>query len=177
LSRVSYRNSGKLGTMGLETEYRYIGASFDILVNYSYYRKIKDNEDVRNVYGLPEDINKFYLQAFAAHKANLLIGCKISKNISFYPSLNFFGKRYGYVLENQAPKEFNPTYILNLNIRLQDLFIDNFDVDLGIRNIIGEDFSYINPYNSEHAPLPGLDRAVVIKLSYRFNDLDFGQKK
>jgi outer membrane receptor for ferrienterochelin and colicin len=163
-ARASYKNSGKLGTQGLESEIKIVGRKFSLFLNYSYCQKSKDNKDVQGIY-----VDSLSGNLFAApkHSLGMLMSFKLSDKLSLNPSLTYMGERFGYVRYDLPLAIFDPTYLININFIWKDVIQEHLDLSVGIHNLLNEDFKFLNPFYG-HAPLPAFDQAFQIKVNYRF---------
>ncbi|MBC7865886.1 MAG: TonB-dependent receptor plug domain-containing protein [Bacteroidia bacterium] len=170
----SYRNFGHSGTRGVEVEYRFKEKWGYINFNYSFYtangkKKIDD-------YRVSED--SAALLGFANHKFNLNASFKIKETgLSINPSLSFFGTRWAYTsvdsLGTSVLEKINPSILTNLSINY-DSPVKGLTIGIGCYNLLDDKFSFIQPYNGYHAPLPGPSREIVLRLRY---ELKFKKKE
>lgn len=171
-----YANLEKLGTRGIEGEYKIVKHKFTFGVNASYYRVIENTVDAYKVKG-DNDV----LLGFPSLKANAFASIKANYQISINPSVSLFGERYGYISgtitgfdENNVPaienilKRFAPKVLFNINIKTDDLFLDGLQMDLGIKNIFNSDFEYIQPFPGYVAPVPANNSSLILRLYYEF---------
>ena len=163
----SYYNAGKFGTRGLETVYQYRGEKASLMCNYSFYQ-VSENNVASYAVALDED----YFLAFPQHRLNLITTLELSDMVSVTPSLSFFGDRYGYAYDEDAGsanlQKFDPTTLINLNLRIVDWLKEGTDISLGVRNITDTDYDYIQPYDGGHAPLPSQTRSIYLSLLSEF---------
>lgn len=162
----AYHNIGETGSRGVELEYKFRDKWGFINLNYAFYT-VAGKEKIAD-YEVPE--NKSVLLAFPSHKINLGAGFNITKQFSINPSVSYRGERYGYTsidtLGNGVIEKFSPMVLANIFLRYEDLFIKGLDLGVGVYDIFDQRVKYIQPYNSNHAPLPGPSREFIVKLSY-----------
>lgn len=171
-----YDNLDKIGTRGIEGEYKIVKKNFRFGLNASYYKVVENSVDAYKVKG-DNDV----LLGFPSLKANIFAGVNVNPQISINPSLSLFGERYGYiggiikeVDENDVPviehllKRFPAKLLLNINIKTDDLFLDGLQMDLGFRNIFNSDFEYIQPFPGFVAPIPANNSSLTLRLYYEF---------
>ena len=88
------------------------------------------------------------------------------------PSIVWMSERYSYVSEdvdgNQFIGRLPPMALVNLFVDYRDVAGKGLDIGLGGYNLTGEKFKFIQPYSSEHAPLPGMGTEVMLRLSYQY---------
>jgi outer membrane receptor for ferrienterochelin and colicin len=163
----AYHNVGSNGTRGGEFEYKIKDHWGYINLNYSFYTasgkgKIED-------YEVPQ--NKSVLLAFSAHKANLNVNFNYTRHFTINPSVSFQSDRYACTsidtMGNGIIEKLPAVVYANLFLRYVNI-VKGLDVGVGVYNIFNERVRYIQPYNSLHAPLPGLSREFAIKVSYSF---------
>ena len=168
LHNDAYINFGKSGTQGIEAEYRLKGSWGYFTLNYSYYSAA--NKPKVDKYAVAN--NSSALLGFANHKVNLTSSFNITKNLSFNPSVSIYGPRWGYVPSDSvgisALKQFDPTALINFFIRYNTP-LKGLTFGLGVYDILNQKFHFIQPYNSDHPPLPGPSREIVFRLSYTLN--------
>ncbi len=88
--------------------------------------------------------------------------------------MTFLGERYAYtsydpVADDVLPEKYDPLLLTNIYINYRNIFIKGLNFGIGAYNILDSEYSFIQPYNGWHAPVPGHGREFVFKLSYTFN--------
>lgn len=162
-----YVNSDKLGTRGVELEYRLRGRLGYATLNYSYYRAAYRGAASLLV---PGQDNLFL--GFPAHKAGVTVSWQATEHLSVNPNLVFLSKRYGYNRQDPGSGdpllyEDDPLYLVNLYLQYRDVFWKGLDLGAGVYDLFGQNYRFIQPYNAGHAPLPGPSREYLIKVVYR----------
>ena len=169
----AYHNSGSTGTRGFEIDYKYKNALGYADFNIAYYTA-RGKEKSEN-YLVPT--NTDMLLAFPGLVANGLVNIRLSDRISLNPSLSWIGSRYeiaGLDAEgNNIFKKRRPELIANVFAGLQQYKVKGLSVSAGCANIFNSKNRFIQPYNSNHAPLPGRSREFRVTLRY---DLDQSKK-
>lgn len=158
----SYINYDKSGTRGVEVEYRYKANIGYITANYSLYQAHKQRADVLKVQG-----HSNLTLAFPAHKITLSGNIKLFKGLSINPVAIFYSARYGYNTKQQLYK-VNPTTLLSTYINYDDV-IPNLSIGIGIYDILGQNYQFIQAYRSYYDALPGPGREFLIRLRYKFS--------
>ncbi len=165
----AYHNFGKSGSRGLEMEYRVKDKWGYGIVNYSYYTVA--HKPMVSDYAV--EGNSSMVLAFPAHKINFSGSFYITPHFSVNPSILYRGERYGYTSADTAGvpviEWFRPVVLSNLFLRYTDFLTKGLDCGIGVYNLFNKSYSFIQPYNGYHAPLPGPSRELVIKVSYRMN--------
>ena len=168
-----YHNSGSTGTRGFEIDYKIksgFGYSDLNIAYYSALGKIKSEN-----YQVTTDEN--LLLAFPGLVMNWLLNLKVNEQISINPSVSWVGQRYDITGTdadgNNTYKKHRPELLANLFAGIDHLKIKGMSASIGCANLLNEKGAFIQPYNSNHAPLPGRSREYRITIRY---DLD-GSKK
>ena len=173
LQTDNYKNFGGSGSKGVEVEYRIRDKWGYIILNYSNYsvagkQKITDYV----VHG-----NEHMLLAFPNHKANLNASFKAGKYFSISPTLSFIGERYGYTAfdtaGNSVLTKFSALLLANLFVNTTN-YVKGLTIGAGCYDILDSEFGFIQPYNGNHAVLPGPSREIIVKATY---EIKAGKKK
>ena len=153
----TYENTGEIKTYGIEAE---VFARFDGFGGFANGSYAKPISGTANTY-------------LTSDKDNFLASPPIKINSGLYkdfgplriaPSMTFLSKRYGSIADGST-KSYDPLAITNLNITYKDIIKDVLDISLYGGNIFGSKYTLIQPYNGGHAPLPALDRKVILTLT------------
>jgi hypothetical protein len=167
IDREGYLNGEQIQSIGFELEYL---SKFDwgsLSLNYSHYSAGVSEEPI---YEVPSQ-ERSYL-GLANHKVTFSGNYKASEQISFNPSFVMLGSRYGYASldqdNNPIEEEFNPVYMLNLYTIYKPKNLSDLEFGLGLYNILGSNFKFIQPANNGHAPLPGLSPEIMARITYTF---------
>lgn len=164
-----YRNApNKIGSQGLEAEYKYKSSKLSLGMMYSYYTlKNKLVDSTNFVLGQPQ-----LSLGNAQHKLALYASYKVSDKFFISPSIHYLSKRYGYTSMDAMNKPIlqtiDPQCILSIYFGSNQL-VKNCNLGLGINNIADNKVWYIQTYNSLHAPLPGMGRDIYLKLNYNIH--------
>ncbi len=166
----TYSNFGKIGTQGVEAEFRYRDLELGyVTIGYSYYQQTEKEEDA-TIFQAPG--NNDYTIAMPAHKITLNGSYKVNDKLRVNPSFYYISKRYGYNSIDQfglsVLESFNPSLLVNLFINYE--FKEGFKIGLGVYDLAAEGFDYIQPYDAYHAIFPGPSREFIFKLSYNYHD-------
>lgn len=162
----TYLNFDKSGTRGIETEYKVQYAKFTLGINYSYYRA-KDNINAAP-YQIPN--NKNALLGIPNHKFGFIATYQVTKNFSVNPGATFMSSKYavtgvdntnGYIIS-----EIDAKYLVNLNLRYQNLFVKHLECNLAVYDIFNQQVNYVQAYKGGLGPLPGTGTEVVLRLAY-----------
>jgi hypothetical protein len=156
-----YQNFSRMGSRGLEVEYRAIEKWGFFTLNYAFY-SAAGKEKVA-LYQVPgkQDV----LLAFPAHQVNLSSQIKFAPHWSLSPSASLMSTRYGFQT-SESLKRFAPTALVNLYIRRTHLLTKGLEAGLGVYDAMNQRFVFLQPYNGGHAPLPGPSREWLIRLNY-----------
>jgi iron complex outermembrane recepter protein len=167
-----YSNYENVTNIGMELEYKIRQNWGYAAVNYSYYTVQENNVELYSAADLTDNA----LLAFPNNKINLIASFRLNKDITINPTLTFLGTRYGYRtvkwITDEIPlsilEEFDPITLLNLYINYNNLISEGLSLGVGVYDLLGADYEYIQPYNSYHAPLPGTTREIFVRLGYNF---------
>lgn len=162
----AYKNESRIGTRGLEAEYRFRDHWGHLALRYAYYRTTKTGSDIFRVPG-HDDV----FVGFPAHKVTLDAGYKVTRHLNLNTTLVFVGDRYGFDhvdpdTGEPAVSRHDPELVANLYLLYRDAFWKGVDVGLGVFDLFGANHEFIEPYNGGHAPLPGPGREYVLRISY-----------
>lgn len=166
-----YGNLDKIGSQGIELEYKILKNRFNFGLNLSYYRITENTLELYKVNPNEKDV-----LGFPSLKMNAFAGIKFAEGLSINPSLSYIGERYGYIkgFLPTAPnepithvlKEFDPTIIINLNFRTHDLFLSGLQLDLGVNNLLNSNYEYIQAFRGNNAPLPAASTSLTLRAMY-----------
>lgn len=163
----TYVNQPEVGTRGFEIEYRNKYAIGYANLTYSFY-VVSENKVPQ--YAVPGDRDQ--LLAFPQHKVTLNGNLKVNERFSLNPSFIWTSERYGYDFDpassGKSLQEFDPELIANLYLLYRDAFTPGLDVGFGVFDIFGANHAFVQPYDGDHAPLPGPSREFFTKISYRW---------
>jgi outer membrane receptor for ferrienterochelin and colicin len=169
-----YLNADKIGTRGIETEFRWRDQKNYLTLNHSYYRATDSSIANFRVYNFQTNTvtnDKLFL-GFPAHKVSLNANYQVMPKLFVNPSLVYYSSRYGYNAVDAAGKlvlnKYNPSVLTNVMVRYQDFLARNLDIGVGVHNLFNEDYKFIQPYNDGHAPLPDQSREIMFKVWYAF---------
>lgn len=163
----SYANFSRTGTRGVDLDGRWRFGSHYATLTYSFYAAAGKNEIEK--YAVPDNDNA--LLALPQHKVTLVVSYELVPGLSVNPSMMAIGERYGY-LSVDAPggteligKE-DATVLANLYVRYRVAGLEGLELGLGVFNIFGEKYRFLQPYDGYHAPYPGQSREVLARVSY-----------
>lgn len=165
----SYLNYERMGTQGLEMEYKIKKAAWNASLSYSFYQTLADNTvETYQIEG-KENLNL----GIPAHKLGLASSFRVGKVFFVSPSLVHRSIRYAYMAlddeENPVPGSLKANTQLNLYLHHDDLLTDGLTVGFGIYNILDQDNAITQPYNGGYAPIPIVGREFALKLLYHLN--------
>ena len=161
-------NTNPIGTRGLEAEYKYKSRLVSITASYSYHSSLNKDEQHQSFVSIDKTANL----GIAQHKFSASGTYNINANFFATASCYVLGKRYGITaidsLDLPVLSTFNPQVQVNMYIGCKNL-IKGFTFGVGVRNLTDQRVVFIQPYNSMHAPLPGMGREFNFKLVYTFS--------
>lgn len=161
----SYTNSkDKFGTQGLEAEYKFISKIANVSLNYAFYMVSENKFDT---YKVPNFSDAFL--AFPQHRINMHANIFLNNYIIINPSASFYGENYGITRkddDNTYLIKYSNKIVANCFVRTKEV-VKGLDFSIGVHNIMDTKMEYIQPYDGGHAPLPGLSRAYMIRMTYQ----------
>lgn len=107
------------------------------------------------------------LLAFARNKFALNASFKLGADFSVNPSVAYYSGRRGYDASG-VRRRFDDALLANLNFSRAGLLGGRVKAAIGVYNLFNTAFSYLQPYDGGHPPLPALSREYRGSLSYRF---------
>jgi outer membrane receptor for ferrienterochelin and colicins len=163
-----YLNLGRQGTRGFEVAYRLRHPLLRLDANYSFYAP-SVARDTTN-YDVPGHSNMFL--AAPAHRAALRATVRPFAGFGISPTVVVLGPRFSRgpvdMDGNETALEIPAQVLANLFVYKENVGVPGLTVGLGVYNIFGADYRFIRASGSGHPPLPGLDREVMLRLSYLF---------
>jgi outer membrane receptor for ferrienterochelin and colicin len=162
-----YQNYDETGTLGAEFELRYKSDAASMTLNYSSYSANGMNKVAS--YAVTGDDNR--LLGLPQGKLNLYSSFKLGKKVSFNPSFTYLSERSGYDKETIEPTKFDPVLFVNVYFQVRNVLIDGLDFGAGVYNLTDNDYQFLQPYASGHAPLPQPSREILVRLKYNFKFL------
>ena len=167
----AYRNLGRQGTHGVEVSYRVRTSVARMEANYSFYAPTAaDNTPTYTIPGHPEQF-----LAAPAHRASLRATFRPWDQFGISPTAILLGERFTRGAPDASGMETAvalPAQLLaNLFIYRENVGARGLSLGVGFYNIFNADYRYIHAsaattFAGDHAPLPGLDREVMVRLAY-----------
>jgi outer membrane cobalamin receptor len=164
-----YGNYGKVGSQGVEAEAKVKTDGGFINAGYSFYRPT-DRIDSYRVDGRPD-----LFLGFPAHKITLNNHNQLTPRFGLTQSVVWLSPRYGAadhdsegntVQHGLGSRPF--TWLVNLTFQYSNCFGTDCDLGFGVYNLLDQEDSFMQPYDSGHAPLPWLSREFVVNLKARW---------
>lgn len=177
-----YLNLGRQGTRGFDLSYRLRTRLVRLEANYSFYRpSVSENLPP---YTVPGHVDQFL--GASVHHASARATFRPWGWLGISPSAVLVGERYTRGTPDASGAETAvavPAQLLaNLFIFRENVGVRGLTVGLGIYNIFGFDYKFVHPsagtpasnspadvlaaFTGDHAPLPGLDREIMLRVSY-----------
>jgi outer membrane cobalamin receptor len=160
----SYFNATQTGSRGLEAEVRSEASWGSLDGSYSFYRSTTEVPEYQ-VSGHPG-----LALAFPAHKVTLAGTLELGRGLQLDPSVVWTSQRYGY--DERTPtgtgtvRPFAPQTLVNVFVGWQDLLLPGLDVDAGVFDVLDTRYTFLQAYDSFHAPLPGTGREYLLRISF-----------
>ena len=165
--RDDYKNVSKGGTRGVEVEYKWKSRKWFAALNYGFYTTA--GHTLISEYSVPgySSINL----AFPSCKINFSANWKVNNSLSVSPSATFMSKRFSQVNTPVIHITEHPEVIYaNINFSIENILFQRMTGQFSIMNIFNQDVYYIQPYNNNHAPLPGPGRQIQIRFNYQLSN-------
>jgi outer membrane cobalamin receptor len=169
----SYFNStDKVGSRGIETEWRFKEKWGNVALSHSFYQKTGSADNQKVIDFQTSNEFKSVSLAFPTHKTTLNATFNLSPQLTLNSSLIFYSSRYGYDGVDEAGnpylKKSPPSTLTNIFLCYKPTWFKNGDLGIGIYDIFNDKFRFIQAYNSGHNPLPAPSREIVFKVGYKF---------
>jgi outer membrane cobalamin receptor len=168
-----FNSTEKMGSRGIETEWKFKEKWGSVALNHSFYQKIYGSAENQKVFNYQDNTEiKSANLAFPTHKTTLSATFNLSPQLTLNSSLIFYSSRYGYDGVDEAGnpylKKFLPSTLTNIFLRYKPTWFKNGDLGIGIYDIFNDKFRFIQPYNGGYNPLPAPSREIVFKVGYKF---------
>jgi outer membrane cobalamin receptor len=156
-----YGNYGHTGTRGFELSAKVKKNWGYANLSYSYYVAYDNKVDFYDsgVSGT--------LLAFARGKAALSASFSAARDLVISPSAVYYSGRRGYTAANTVT-DLGDVALVNLYIARKNLLRGRLELGFGVYNVFNAPYSYIQPYDGGHSPLPALSREFRTRAAYRF---------
>lgn len=165
-SQEGYRNFDRTGSRGLEIETRYRPAWGYVTGTFSHYQARRNEVEP---YDVPAD--RSFLLGFARNKITLNASVRAGSTFRVNPTIAYFGKRYGYTRADASGaailESLSPSTLVSLFVTKSPFLRPELSLGIGVFDLLGENYRFVQPYNSDHAPLPDASREIVVRLTYR----------
>jgi outer membrane receptor for ferrienterochelin and colicin len=160
----SYLNEKKTGTRGLELEYKWKAEKWFAMINYSF--ATTAGHSTIPEYSVPGILSTNL--AFPEHKFNFMSNWNLLNGLWVSPFFTITSKRYGSVTHPDSLILTYPTVLYaNINFSLENFLFKGLTAQASVFNIFNQNRYYIQPYNNNHAGLPGAGREFQFRLNYR----------
>jgi outer membrane receptor for ferrienterochelin and colicin len=162
----------KIESTGVETEVRWKQNWGYLTLNHSYSQMLNNFAAFKPIQQLTNTlVSSDKTLGFPTHKFTLNTHYEITPDLSVNPSFILTTSRYGYDRYDAQGylnlRKYSPQLLGNLYFRYQNALIKGLDLGIGVYNLFNANQRFIQPYNSDHAPLPGQSREVIFKISYQ----------
>ena len=168
LNTENYVNYPRTGTRGWGASLKFKNGSDRAELGYSRYSAFHNRVPE---YEAPDSS---VLLGFPKHKVALNSSFALSKSLTLSPSAIYLSERAGYytacnnVFSAADIKNYNAVTLLNIYLSLKDRVAKGLTLGFGVYNMFNSPDYFIQPYNSDHAPLPGGSRELALKAAYEF---------
>ncbi|CAN5451102.1 hypothetical protein BH11BAC2_BH11BAC2_00780 [soil metagenome] len=164
----AYTNSERIGTNGIELTFRYKKSRGGIDIGSSWYQS--NDQSKNNPYINLMD-EKEHL-GISPLKINLKVHFQFLTNLTAYTSAVYLSKKSAITAldvetNNAIYSRLPETVNINFTLDYKFLKVKGFSAQLSAYNLLDQKNWFVQPYNSNHAPLPGLGREFQLKLIYQ----------
>ncbi len=164
----AYTNFSSTGSIGMDIVFQLKKKWGGFDFNNSFYQS-SDKSDF-SLYSVPDN-NNIHL-GLAQCKTNASIRVNLSQSLLAGTNLNWLGSRYAVTSVDENTGEpvytkLNNFILLNAYIEYRLQRVKGLSMRLSIRNILDDQEWFVQPYNSNHAPLPGMGREFQLRISYQ----------
>ena len=168
----SYLNYDRVGTRGIDAEYRLRQDWGYAALTYAYYQVgslLSDREDVPEPYEVPQSARA--LLGAPRHQVSLNAAVTPIPGLSIGPSAVVTSGRWGYLSADDEGEpvldKTDTTVLLNLWARYAfDAVAPGVYVGAGVFNLLDADELFVQPYNGYRPPIPGTGREVLVQVGY-----------
>ncbi len=163
-----YINSNEpYGSVGSSLNIKYKSKFFYVDINYTF----SNNRDKRfnNSFYSSNSISNIYLGT-KKHRATMRLTYDLTTKV-FVTGTYVFNDKTVAITSVDSLNSFQESiipasHIINLYFGTRGLIAKNFNVGIGLSNILNERNYYVQPYRSGHSPLPQMGRELYIKINY-----------
>lgn len=168
----SYLNYDRVGTRGIDAEYRLRQEWGYANLTYSYYQVgslLSDRDDVPEPYAVPGSSRA--LLGAPRHQVAFHVGLIPVEHLSIGPSAIVTSGRWGYLTADAAgdpvAEKTSATVLFNLWVQYGfDEWVKGLYAGAGVFNLFDDEDPFVQPYNGYRPPIPGPGREVVIRVGY-----------
>ncbi len=158
----AYRNYDRTGTRGAGLAAKFKRGAVRTDLSYQSYNARSNRVDVYSVPG-----HGSYLLAFPRHKVVLNTFLPLRPALGLNVAAIYYSRRYGYAYGG-SPRLFPETTVADVNFQLKDLPLSRLTLNIGVKDVFNSGYSYLQPYDGGHAPLPAGSREIFVKAAYDF---------
>ena len=158
----NYVNFSRMGTRGYGLGVKYGAGGDQLELGYSSYSAGRSR-----ITTTKPPLDATAALALPRHKAVLTARHRLTGRLTASPSVTYLSKRYGYGASG-VTKPYDEITIANIYFHLRDCFTKNLDLGLGVYDLFGANYSYLQSYDGGHAPLPAASREIFLKAAYAF---------
>lgn len=164
----AYTNYNSTGTSGFESVIQLKKKWGGIQFNSSFYTA--NNENGVDIYSVPGQ--EGYHPGLAKYKINTSFNYMIHPAIQIGGSYSWISQRYGiHAIDETSQEAIYKTYpgfhLVNTHLEYRFIKIKGLSARFSVRNILDQQEWFIQPYNSNHAPLPGMQREYQLRITYQ----------
>ena len=167
-----YVNNPQTGAVGAEVQLVARAPEWGFAnLSYAYYDTANMNQVPE--YALGNDSHA--LIGFANHKFTFNSSFHIVDHLSIAPTAIVLSPRRGFLYTQDNMSQTGWTGLVNLFVWWRDIGnVRGLDLGVGAYNIFAANLTFVQAYNTDgqnHAPIPGLSREYLARLSYTFENV------
>jgi outer membrane receptor protein involved in Fe transport len=157
-----YVNFSRMETRGYGLGAKFRGAGHQADFGYSSYSAGKSR-----IPNTKTPLDATAALALPRHKAVLTSRLRLGEKLTVSPSVIYLSRRYGYYAAG-ATKAYDELTVANVYFHMRNSFVNGLDLGLGVNDLFGANYSYLQSYDGGHAPLPAASREIFLKAAYAF---------
>jgi outer membrane receptor for ferrienterochelin and colicin len=162
----AYTNLTRTGSVGMELYIQYKGKRSTIETNASFYQT--PAYQILKVYAAPDEDQYLGLSPV---KINIRYCYSFSNQLRASLSIFQQGKKWAITSfdenDNQHYEKINAFTQINLFAEYNFRKHKGWGIAAGVNNLLDQEQWFVQPYNNNHAPLPGMGREITAKIYFK----------
>lgn len=166
----SYQNADRVGTVGLEGEYRYRSRKSFFTLGYSHYQAWDNRVALYTVRDTRTGVDQgLLLLGSAAHKLTATSAIQWQQ-WSISPSWIWLSERYASQLNERGEASITAMpalHLVHLHVTYKDLLTKGLQVSFGVSDLLNQHYYFAQGYAGGLAPLPAMGREWTLRILYQ----------